>query len=80
MSMTTVKAHYDGKNVCLDEEVSLTPNARLLVTVVPEGELADEREEWFTFAMQNFASMYGDDEPEYTLDDVKEKNPDYVSR
>ena len=36
-----------------------------------------EREEWFRFSTQNLARAYGDDEPEYTLADVKIPNPRY---
>jgi hypothetical protein len=36
-----------------------------------------EREEWFLLLNQRFNEAYGDDEPEYTLDMIKEPNPDY---
>jgi hypothetical protein len=37
----------------------------------------DERRAWLLLAEQAFSRAYGDDEPEYTLDDIKEPNPDY---
>ena len=36
-----------------------------------------EREEWYKFAAANLARAYSDDEPEYTLDMIKEPNPEY---
>ncbi|OGU39606.1 MAG: hypothetical protein A2X61_11230 [Ignavibacteria bacterium GWB2_35_12] len=38
---------------------------------------SNEDEEWYRFAMMNFARTYSDDEPEYTSDMIKEPNPDY---
>ena len=42
MSVITLKAHYDGKQVCLDEPIDLAPNTPMLVTVAqPDAEAAD---------------------------------------
>jgi len=32
---------------------------------------SDERREWCEFGQQQFAKAYGDDEPEYTLADLR---------
>jgi hypothetical protein len=42
-----------------------------------EGDKAEEvghweHDEWVEFSMQNFARAYGDDEPDYSLEDIKE--------
>lgn len=34
--LTTIPAHFDGKEIQLDADVKLKPNARLLVTILPE--------------------------------------------
>jgi hypothetical protein len=34
--LTTLPAHFDGKQILLDVEVDLKPNTRLLVTVLPD--------------------------------------------
>jgi len=34
----------------------------------------DERREWREFAKQRFARAYGDNEPEYTLADIREES------
>jgi hypothetical protein len=38
------------------------------------------REEWSLFLSQGLNEAYGEDEPEYTLDMIKEWNPDYRER
>jgi hypothetical protein len=68
MSVVTLKAHYDGKHICLDEPIDLPANAQLMVTVwpAPDESLEEERAAWFAFAQQSFARAYGDDEPDYS--------------
>jgi hypothetical protein len=59
MSVITLKAHYDGKRICLDEPIDLAPNTPVLVTIAqPDAEVADRAE--------CFARAYGDDEPDYS--------------
>lgn len=78
MENITLQAHYDGRQVLFDEPVELSPNTRLLVTVVqPSG---SEEIEWQNFAADGLAAAYGDDEPEYSLSIIKEWNPDYERR
>ena len=68
-------AHFDGDTIILDEPFELKPNMRLIVTVL--GEETDDRDEWRILAKQSLARSYSDDEPEYSLDSIKEVNPDY---
>jgi hypothetical protein len=42
-------------------------------------DILDEREAWFRFAAEQFQAAYGEDEPEYTLDMIREPNPAYQS-
>ena len=65
MTAVTLKAHYDGKQVCLDEPCELPPDTRLLVYVVPDSE-DSFREDWYVMSQQHFARAYGDDEPDYS--------------
>jgi hypothetical protein len=37
----------------------------------------EEREDWARLALECLARAYGNDEPEYSLDSIKEKNPEY---
>jgi len=73
MPTVILKAHYDGEHIVLDEPFALSPNTPLAVTVLspsPEGH-DSERADWATLSAQSLARAYGDEEPEYTLDDVK---------
>jgi hypothetical protein len=78
MESITLQAHYDGRQILLDEPVELQPNTKLLVTVIqPSG---FEEMEWHNFSAENLAAAYGDDEPEYPLNLIKEWNPEYEGR
>jgi hypothetical protein len=39
-----------------------------------------EREEMLSLSLRGLSRAYGDDEPEYTEADVRERNPDYEKR
>ncbi len=66
MSAITLKAHFDGKHICLDEPSDLAPNTPVLVVVPQPDEEAKDRAEWFALARAAFARAYGDDEPDYS--------------
>ena len=70
----TLEAHFDGQTIVLDEQFELKPEMKIIVTVLDADE---ERDDWTRLAMQSFERAYGDDEPEYSLDLIKEKNPNY---
>ena len=73
MRSVVLKAHYDGEHIVLDEPFVLPPNAPLAVTVLclaaPEHDR--ERAEWAALSSQSLARAYGDDEPDYTLADLR---------
>ena len=79
METVTLRAHFDGKQILLDEPFELEPNTELIVTVVPSAS-DEEREAWTRFALASLARAYGDDEPEYSRDQIKEENPEYEGR
>ena len=70
MPTVSLRAHYDGKTIRLDEPVDLPPNTRLLVTVLPPTTDTD-REDWSNLSVANLARAYGDDEPEYSVTHVR---------
>jgi hypothetical protein len=72
----TIAAHFDGKQILLDEAVELEPNTKLLVTVLPKD---SEREAWLKLAAKGLQHAYGDEEEEYSLELIKEANPEYES-
>ncbi len=78
MEIVTLQAHFDGKQILLDEPYELKPNTKLVVSVI---QMADEeRTDWTRFSLENLERAYGEDEPEYSLDLIKEANPKYEGR
>lgn len=79
MESLTIKAHFNGTQIILDEPAELEKNSKLLVVVLPNGR-DTESEEWFGFAAAHFNSAFSDDEPEYRFEDLIEVNPAYDGR
>jgi hypothetical protein len=77
MATVNLRAHFDGDQIRLDEPFELEPNTELIVTVVPPT-IDEEREAWTRLALASLARAYGDDEPEYSRDQIKEANAEYA--
>jgi hypothetical protein len=80
METVTLHAHFDGERIRLDEPYELQPNTKLLITVLPNGQTGGEQKEWLYLSKLALAYAYGDNEPEYSLDMIKEVNPEYEGR
>lgn len=78
MQIVTLQAHFDGRQILLDEPYELEPNTKLVVSVIEMQN--DEREDWTRFSLANLEHAFGDDEPEYSLGLIKEANPKYEGR
>jgi hypothetical protein len=80
MNPIMLRVHFDGANMVLDEPANLKPDTQLLVTVLPttnHGESAafdEERDDWIKLSLMALESAYGNDEPEYSMDMIKEPN------
>jgi hypothetical protein len=70
MPRVTLKAHYDGERILLDEPFEIPPNSPLLVTVLSATE-ALLGEDWIQGAQRTLARAYGDHEPEYGPADLR---------
>ncbi len=70
MPAVTLKAHYDGERIILDEPFEIPRNSRLMVTVLPSTEAVD-REDWILAARKALSAAYGTDEPEYGAEDLR---------
>ena len=70
MLTAILKAHYDGKQIVLDEPFELLTNAPLMVTVLAPN---SEDSEWAALGTQSLTRVYGNDEPEYTTSDLKDR-------
>jgi hypothetical protein len=78
MNPISISAHFDGKQILLDEPCELEPNARLIVTILPNHD--SEHSSWSLLSGEGLGRAYGDSEEEYSLDLIKELNPDYEGR
>jgi len=79
MNTINLRTHYDGKEILLDEPFNLEPNTKLIVTVLPK-HTDEERKEWMLLSKKGLEKAYGTDDPEYSVDLIKEANPDYEGR
>ena len=75
METIALRAHFDGKQILLNDPYELQPNTNLLVLVIP---LPDaEQRAWLTLSAQVLNAAYGADEPYYPTTLIKEPNPAY---
>jgi hypothetical protein len=70
MPAVTLKAHYDGERILLDEPFEIPPNSPLMVTVLSAGE-GLVGEDWILAARKALSRAYGDNEPDYTAADLR---------
>jgi hypothetical protein len=85
MNPITLKAHFDGEKIVLDEPAQLQPDMQLIVSVLPkakngEAESDETHDDWLQISAAGLEYAYGDDEDEYSLNLIKEPNPDYEGR
>lgn len=65
MKTVTLTAHFDGKQIQLDEPFELQSDVRLLVTIVPALPVDSERAAWYALSKDALARAYSDDERDY---------------
>ncbi len=72
MRAVSLKAHYDGERILLDEPFEIPPNSPLVVTVLPATQevMGDD---WIGAAEKALSSAYGADEPDYSAADVRRR-------
>jgi hypothetical protein len=80
MPIIALLAHFDGERICLDEPYKLEPNTKLIVTILTNQESISEHKNWLILSRQRLEKAYGENEPEYSADLLKEVNPDYEAR
>ncbi len=76
MKAVTLKAHWDGKHVFLDEPFEIPSDAKLFVTVIPAETVEEEHQAWLAASQASFARAYGDNEPDYSNALLREAPPD----
>ncbi len=77
MPMITLPAHYDGKQICLDEAFELLPDTKLFVTIISKSEPENDYKDWLSLSGTRLTDAYGEDEPEYSLNMLREENMKY---
>jgi len=80
MDAVTLRAHFDGKHILLDEPFELEPNTDLIVTVLSRKNMDDDHDAWLLLSRKGLENAYSEDEVDYTLDMIKRPNPDYDKR
>jgi len=71
MPVISLKAHYDGQSIQLDEPFELPDGAQLLITVLPPIAADDpERTAWIELSANGLSRAYGDQEPDYSAADI----------
>ena len=78
MKAISIPAHFDGEHILLDEPVELELNTKLIVTILPKQDA--EREPWLQLSGKMLEGAYSDIEEEYSLDSIREANPEYAGR
>ena len=69
MPAISLKAHFDGERIQLDEPYELSRDAQLLVTVLTPTAEELERADWLRLSMQGLDRAYGENEPDYSAAD-----------
>ncbi len=80
MANITLRAHFDGKQILLDEPFELSLNDKLLITVLTKEVDSSEPKDWIAIAKSSLSNAYSEYEPEYTTHMIKEPNPKYEVR
>ena len=70
MPGVTLKAHYDGERILLDEPFEIPPNSPLIVTVLSATESL-MGEDSILAARKGLARAYADHEPTYSSADLR---------
>lgn len=73
--MKALKGTYNGEKILLEGNVELPKDSKLIVILLDE-----DASDWKDLSAQSLSRAYSGDEPEYSLSEVKEPNPDYESR
>jgi len=69
MPAISLRAHFDGESIRLDEPYVLPSDAQLLVTILSP-ESSEMLPGWVDLGAATLSRAYGDDEPEYSALDV----------
>ena len=66
----------NGKIELIDS-LSIPEGTKVLITPIIVDNDPENQDDWEYFSLKNLNLCYGDDEPEYTLESIKEYNNNY---
>jgi hypothetical protein len=66
MPLVTLRAHFNGEHIILDEPFALTPDMELIITVLSQQASDENRDAWLRLSSQRLAAAYEENEPEYS--------------
>jgi hypothetical protein len=66
----------DSRHLKLMKPIKIAPGSTVLVTIEPAEGVA-EAGEWYLLSAQGLENAYGEDEPEYSIKEIKVPNPEY---
>jgi hypothetical protein len=69
----------DGKIELIDS-VSIPEGTKVFVIPISLESDTEEIDNWDYFSLKNLNQCYAENEPEYTLESIKEDNPNYERR
>ena len=74
--MLAIKARYDGRKVVLPREKQF-PVGSVIIIFESHSETDDDRFVWQKLSEQQLSAAYGQNEPDYSKNLVKESNAEY---
>jgi hypothetical protein len=66
----------DSRHLKLMKPIKIAPGSTVLITIEP-AEGVSEAQEWYLLSSQGLENAYGEDEPEYSIKEIKVPNPEY---
>jgi len=76
--MTVLEARMvDSTHLELAEPVGLPAGRKLIISVVEADQTPEERQQWLAASEATLRSAYSESEPDYSLDLLKQRNPEY---
>jgi hypothetical protein len=77
MTLGNLAIVRNGKIELLDP-LSIPEGTKVfIIPILAEENNPEETENWDNFSLNNLNQCYAENEPEYTLESIKEYNPDY---
>ena len=76
--MTFIEARViDATHLELETPLDVPLNRKVMVSVARMDEETNERAQWLAASEDTLRNAYGNSEPDYSLDMLQERNPDF---